>query len=390
MRGIDGVDGSSRNAILNSTILHNVLLAGAGTGGKTCPSRAMMATSDTVHNKDRLTPSRKARPSLLFKDKEPCLSWRLCVSRFFVVHSAFRTSHLACPVPGCQFPVSTVVFRRPGPRSPFPPLSVAVLVPAAAVPLAARGRLMHKRRRTGDVLITRPGTACLECILNINSPDQIRTLAGESTHGVDVVADVRKYLSTVVPEYLSRSRKRNARQAILPAARLSVVLLLRYSGTTVLRYCLYAQGPISFLLRIDCRPEIPGTSPCNPCGSNGDQHVQCAGPCRKEYAMSGRNGDGLMVEQRRLTTPERTRIASEAQMERFLDERAGRLGGRLEIVVREQVSKEVVPQLKALQERFDAPAADFDEAPAPVAPPAPTVVRVNPADLQQRARNRVD
>jgi hypothetical protein len=50
----------------------------------------------------------------------------------------------------------------------------------------------------------------------------------------------------------------------------------------------------------------------------------------------------------------------------------------------------VVPQLKALQERFDAPAADFDEAPAPVAPPAPTVVRVNPADLQQRARNRVD
>jgi len=107
--------------------------------------------------------------------------------------------------------------------------------------------------------------------------------------------------------------------------------------------------------------------------------------------MSGRNGDGLMVEQRRLTTPERTRIASEAQMERFLDDLTGRLGGRLEIVVREQVSKEVVPQIKALQERVDALAADFDEVPdAPAAPPAPTVVRVNPADLQQRARNRVD
>jgi len=107
--------------------------------------------------------------------------------------------------------------------------------------------------------------------------------------------------------------------------------------------------------------------------------------------MSGRNGDGLLVQQERLTTPERTRIASEAQLERFLDELAGRLGGRLEVVVREQVSKEVVPQLKALQERVDALAADFEELPdAPVAPPAPTVVRVNPADLQQRARNRVD
>jgi hypothetical protein len=98
-----------------------------------------------------------------------------------------------------------------------------------------------------------------------------------------------------------------------------------------------------------------------------------------------------MVEQRRLTTPERTRIASEAQMERFLDELAGRLCGRLEIVVREQVSKEVAPQIKALQERVDALAADFEEVPAaPAAPPAPKVVRVNPADLQERARNRVD
>jgi len=106
--------------------------------------------------------------------------------------------------------------------------------------------------------------------------------------------------------------------------------------------------------------------------------------------MSGRNGDGLLVQQERLTTPERTRIASEAQLERLLDELAGRLGGRLEVVVREQVSKEVVPQLKALQSRVDALAADFDEAPAPAAPPAPTVVRANPADLQERARNRVD
>ena len=40
--------GSSGEAILNSTTLHNVLLPGAGTGGKTCPFRAMMAASDTV------------------------------------------------------------------------------------------------------------------------------------------------------------------------------------------------------------------------------------------------------------------------------------------------------------------------------------------------------
>jgi len=107
--------------------------------------------------------------------------------------------------------------------------------------------------------------------------------------------------------------------------------------------------------------------------------------------MSGRNGDGLMVQQERLATPGRSRIASEAQMERFLDDLAGRLGGRLEVVVREQVSKEVVPQLKALQSRVDALAADFEEVPAaPAAPPAPTVVRANPADLQERARNRVD
>ena len=42
---IHGVPG---HAILNSTILHNVFLPDAGTGGKTCPCRAMMATSDPV------------------------------------------------------------------------------------------------------------------------------------------------------------------------------------------------------------------------------------------------------------------------------------------------------------------------------------------------------
>jgi hypothetical protein len=40
--------GSSGDAVLNSTTLPHVLLPGEGTGGKTCPSRAMMATSDTV------------------------------------------------------------------------------------------------------------------------------------------------------------------------------------------------------------------------------------------------------------------------------------------------------------------------------------------------------
>jgi hypothetical protein len=125
-RGALGEPGSSGVAILNSTILHKVFLQGAGTGGKTCPSRAMMATSDTVYNKDRLTPSRKAGPTLVFKDKEPCLSLRLCVSRLFVVHSGFHTSHLACPVSGPPFPPFFLPFRNPksairnafpGPRS---------------------------------------------------------------------------------------------------------------------------------------------------------------------------------------------------------------------------------------------------------------------------------
>jgi hypothetical protein len=38
--------------------------------------------------KDLLTPSRKAWPCILFNDKEPCLSLRLCVSRLFILRWA--------------------------------------------------------------------------------------------------------------------------------------------------------------------------------------------------------------------------------------------------------------------------------------------------------------
>jgi len=46
----------------------------------------------------------------------------------------------------------------------------------------------HRRARTGDVLVSRPGHACLRCLLNIDSPDQIQTLDGEPTHGLDILS----------------------------------------------------------------------------------------------------------------------------------------------------------------------------------------------------------
>ena len=53
--------------MLNSTTLHNVLLPGAGTGGKTGPCRAMKATSDTVRRFRLPVPgSRLSVPALAF------------------------------------------------------------------------------------------------------------------------------------------------------------------------------------------------------------------------------------------------------------------------------------------------------------------------------------
>ena len=45
----------------------------------------------------------------------------------------------------------------------------------------------HRGARTGDVLVTRPGHACLRCLLGIDSPREIQTLAGEATHGLDIL-----------------------------------------------------------------------------------------------------------------------------------------------------------------------------------------------------------
>jgi molybdopterin/thiamine biosynthesis adenylyltransferase len=46
----------------------------------------------------------------------------------------------------------------------------------------------HGGARTGDVIFTRPGSACLKCLLNTDSPQDIRTLAGEPTHGIDIIS----------------------------------------------------------------------------------------------------------------------------------------------------------------------------------------------------------
>ena len=45
----------------------------------------------------------------------------------------------------------------------------------------------HRGARTGDVLVTRPGHACLRCLLGIDSSHEIQTLAGEATHGLDIL-----------------------------------------------------------------------------------------------------------------------------------------------------------------------------------------------------------
>jgi molybdopterin/thiamine biosynthesis adenylyltransferase len=45
----------------------------------------------------------------------------------------------------------------------------------------------HRGALTGDVVISKPGEACLRCLLNVDSPARIQALAGEATHGIDVI-----------------------------------------------------------------------------------------------------------------------------------------------------------------------------------------------------------
>jgi len=75
----------------------------------------------------------------------------------------------------------------------------------------------HTGARTGDVLITRPGTACLQCLLNTDSPDQIRTLAGETTLGVDIVG-LAQVCAKVALTLLGDARLGNPTEVLSPGA----------------------------------------------------------------------------------------------------------------------------------------------------------------------------
>jgi len=109
---------SSVDAILNSTTLHNVFLPGAGTGGKTCQCRAMMATSDTVRR------FRLPVPGCRFPPSRPLPS-RSLVPGPWSRRCLYDRVPYSTPVPGCRFPVPAVAFITvlripppvPGPRS---------------------------------------------------------------------------------------------------------------------------------------------------------------------------------------------------------------------------------------------------------------------------------
>jgi molybdopterin/thiamine biosynthesis adenylyltransferase len=73
----------------------------------------------------------------------------------------------------------------------------------------------HHGARTGDVLLTRPGHACLRCLLNIDSPDQIQTLDGEPTHGLDILS-IAHLCAKVVLALLGDHRLGNPREVFDP------------------------------------------------------------------------------------------------------------------------------------------------------------------------------
>jgi molybdopterin/thiamine biosynthesis adenylyltransferase len=73
----------------------------------------------------------------------------------------------------------------------------------------------HHGARTGDVLVSRPGHACLRCLLNIDSPNQIQTLDGEPTHGLDILS-IAHLCAKVVLALLGDRRLGNPREVFDP------------------------------------------------------------------------------------------------------------------------------------------------------------------------------
>ena len=73
----------------------------------------------------------------------------------------------------------------------------------------------HRGARTGDVLVSLPGHACLRCILGIDSPNQIQTLDGEPTHGLDILS-IAHLCAKVVLALLGDRRLGNPREVFDP------------------------------------------------------------------------------------------------------------------------------------------------------------------------------
>jgi len=74
----------------------------------------------------------------------------------------------------------------------------------------------HRGARTGDVVISRPGGPCLQCLLDIRAPAEIETLTGEPTHGIDIVA-IAETCVRVALTLIGDQRLGNVREVLDPA-----------------------------------------------------------------------------------------------------------------------------------------------------------------------------
>jgi len=106
----------------------------------------------------------------------------------------------------------------------------------------------HRGARTGDVVISRPGEACLRCLLNIDSPARIQTLAGEATHGIDILA-IAQTCARITLALLGDRRLGDAGEVLDPSANFIFLENRRSPGSP--------GGFAPRFLRIERRPTCP-------------------------------------------------------------------------------------------------------------------------------------
>lgn len=106
----------------------------------------------------------------------------------------------------------------------------------------------HRGAKTGDVMFSRPGGACLRCLLNSDSPQDIHTLAGEPTHGIDIIA-ISEVCARVALILLGDTRLGDLREMLDPTVNF-VSLQNRRSPTN-------PRGFAPQFLRVRRRPNCP-------------------------------------------------------------------------------------------------------------------------------------